>query len=70
MMSGENVAQKPRGKTKDLGWSKNFIKPIPDGWDVAIDESLLWLQVRTRKGSESEKKLREFIKPILSGGGE
>ena len=40
---------------------KNFIKRLPDGENAAIDESLLWLQVRVRKGTEWEEVLREFL---------
>ena len=45
---------------------KNFIKPLPKNVDVAIDESLLVLQLRVRKGSGWEKRLRALIKPHLS----
>ena len=40
---------------------KNFIKPLPKGENAAVDESLLWLQVRVRKGTSWEQALRYFI---------
>ncbi len=41
---------------------KNFIKPLPAGEEAAVDESLLWLQLRVRKGSEWEAPLRGLIR--------
>ena len=40
---------------------KNFIKALPEGKNAAIDESLLWLQLRVRKDSEWGHLLKEFI---------
>ena len=40
---------------------KNFIKRLPDGENAAVDESLLWLQVRVRKGTEWETQLRKRL---------
>lgn len=40
---------------------KNLIKPLPDGENAAVDESLLWLQVRVRKRTEWGRLLKEFI---------
>ena len=45
-------------------YGKNFIKPLPEGHNAAIDESLLWYQVRARKGSEYEKQIRKFMESI------
>jgi hypothetical protein len=42
-------------------FSKNFIKPLPDEENAAEDESLLYLQVRVRKGTEWEKYLRKWL---------
>ena len=45
----------------DMTFEKNFIRPLPEGQDAAVDESLLWLQLRTRKRSEWGRLLKEFI---------
>jgi len=42
-------------------FEKNFIKPLPDGENAAVDESLLWLQIRVRKGTEWETLVREWL---------
>ena len=39
----------------------NFIKALPETHNAAVDESLLILQVRVRKGSEWETSLREWL---------
>ena len=44
---------------------KNFIKKLPDGQNAAIDESLLWLQFRVRKGTEWETLFREWLEENL-----
>ncbi len=41
---------------------KSFIRRLPDGENAAVDESLLWLQVRVRKRTEWEKSLRQWLK--------
>ena len=41
--------------------SKNFIKKLPDGINGAKDESLLWLQLRLRKGTDWEKHFRVWF---------
>lgn len=46
---------------------KNFIKKLPDGENAAIDESLLWIQVRVRKGTEWETKLRSWLDEMKEG---
>ena len=48
-------------KMSKTEYGRNFIKPLPEGHDAAIDESLLWLQIRVRKGSGYEKTVRAFI---------
>jgi len=45
-----------------MSFTKNFIKQLPEEYDMAIDESLLILQVRVRKGMSCEKSLRKWIK--------
>jgi len=40
---------------------KNFIKPLPEGENAAVDESLFWIQIRVRKGTSWEKALRDFV---------
>lgn len=40
---------------------KNFIKPLPEGMDIAVDTSLLYIQIRARKDSESGRNLKKFI---------
>ena len=44
---------------------KNFIKRLPEGENAAVDESLLWLQFRVRKGTEWEKLFREWLEVAL-----
>ena len=41
--------------------NENFIKPLPEGENAAVDESLLLLQIRVRKGTSWENALRDFI---------
>lgn len=45
---------------------KNFIKKLPDGENAAVDESLLWLQFRVRKGTEWEAIFREWLEENLN----
>lgn len=46
-------------------FSKNFIKELPDGENGAVDESLLWLQFRLRKGSVWEKHFRLWFSMMM-----
>ena len=45
-----------------MSFKKNFIKRLPEEYDMAIDESLLVLQVRVRKDTPWEDSLRKWIK--------
>jgi len=45
-----------------VSFGKNFIKRLPDEYDIAIDEGLLVLQVRVRKNIPVEDSLRKWIK--------
>jgi len=53
-----------------IGWiqnmeiqlNKNFIKDLPENENCAIDESLLYLQVRVRKGTAWERILRSWVR--------
>ena len=45
---------------------KNFIKELPEGENGAIDESLLWLQFRLRKGTEWENHFRLWMR-LMNG---
>lgn len=42
-------------------YGKNFIKPLPESHNAAVDESLMMLQVRVRKGTNWEKALRTWL---------
>ena len=44
---------------------ENFIKELPDGENAAIDESLLWVQVRIRRDTEWETELRKWLAEML-----
>lgn len=44
-----------------MSFGKNFIKRLPDEYDIAIDEGLLVLQVRVRKNTPWECELRKWI---------
>ena len=50
-----------------MSFGKNFIKRLPDEYDMAIDEGLLVLQVRVRKGTDCADSLREWIKSVNNG---
>ena len=43
-------------------FGRNFIKELPEGENAAIDESLLSLQFRCRKGSLWEKYFRPWLR--------
>ena len=47
-------------------YSKNFIKDLPEGEEVGMDESLLSLQFRCRKGSLWEKHFRLWMR-VMKG---
>lgn len=47
-------------------FEKNFIRKLPEGENAAVDESLLLLQVRVRKGTVWEQELRGFIEEMTA----